>query len=92
MGVAAIRQAHAVAEHRLEHRRQCAGLRAEAHARTGMGEPCHSADHAALDALSRTEFFARVDADAAHLFLPAAVLAARKLLAHGQRTAGDFEI
>ena len=57
-----------------------------------MRESGHRTDHAALNTLGRAEFFTRVDADAAHLFLPAAVLAARKLLAHGQRTAGDFEI
>ena len=92
MGVAAIRQAHAVAEHGLEHRRQCTGFRAKTHTRTRVRESCHRTDHAALDALGRAEFFTRIDADAAHFFLPAAVLAARKLLAHGQRTAGDFEI
>ena len=92
MRITPFRQAHAVPENGFQNRRQRACLRAEAHARTGMREPCHGADHAALDTLSRAEFFTRVDADAAHLFLPAAVLAARKLLAHGQRTAGDFEI
>ena len=92
MRVAPFRQAHAIAENRLEHRRQRTGFRAKTHTRTRVRESCHRTDHAALDALSRAEFFTRVDADAAHFFLPAAVLAARKLLAHGQRTAGDFEI
>ena len=92
MCVAPFRQAHAIAENRLEHRRQRACLRTKTHTRTGMGEPSYGAYHAALNALGRAEFFARVNTDAAHLFLPAAVLAARKLLAHGQRTAGDFEI
>ena len=92
MRVTPFRQAHAVPENGFQNRRQRTGLRAKTHTRTGMGEPSYGAYHAALDALGRAEFFTRVDADAAHLFLPAAVLAARKLLAHGQRTAGDFEI
>ena len=92
MRVTPFRQAYAVPENGFQNRRQRTGFRAKTHTRAGMGEPSYGAYHAALDALSRAEFFARVNADAAHLFLPASVLAARKLLAHGQRTAGDFEI
>ena len=92
MRVTPFRQAHAVPENGFQNRRQRTGFRAKTHTRTSMGEPSYGAHHAALDTFSRAEFFARVNADAAHLFLPAAVLAAEKLLTHGQRTAGDFEI
>ena len=51
-------QAHAIAENRLEHRRQRTGFRAKTHTRTRVRESCHRTDHAALDALSRAEFFA----------------------------------
>ncbi len=92
MRITPFRQAHAVPENGFQNRRQRTGFRAKTHTRTGMGEPSYGAYHAALDALGRAEFFTRVDADAAHLFLPAAVLAARKLLTHGKRTAGDFQV
>ena len=47
--------------------------------------------HTPLDALSRAPIFRPNRCGCRSPFLPAAVLAARKLLAHGQRTAGDFE-
>ena len=92
MRVAPFRQAHAVPENGFQNRRQCTGFRAEAHTRTGMRETSHRTHHAALCALSGAEFFARVNADAADFFLPAAILIAGKLLTHRQRTAGDFQV
>ena len=92
MRIAVRRQADAVAEHRLEHRRLGAFLRAQSHARAGMGQAGRGADHASLCRFDGLKLFAGIQPQLVDLFLPAPICIAAQLRAHSQAAAGHLEI
>ena len=92
MRVTVGRQTDAVAEHRLQHGRQCACRCPQSHARRGMRQAGRRDHHARFGTLHSGKFFARIDAQLIDLFLPTAVLSARKLRADRKRTAGDLHV